>query len=446
MKGKNSSAMQKFWNFLASVKLSFFLLLILAAMSILGTVIPQNEHASVYINHFGQAHGGFILALGLDDMYHTSWFLTLMAALGANLVVCSLDRLPKTLKIIKKDPNEEINRKRKADETLSIEAGAQEIAEKAAALLKVKLGKVFQNTRPEDQARLLFAQKGAWSRFGVYGVHFSILIIFAGAVVGSIWGFSGRVNISQGATVSSISLNNGKPHKLGFSVRLDKTQTTYYQKHKNMPSEYRSDVTFLKKDQEAANAVLRVNHPAEFEGIVFYLSTIGESPQKLLVKFTRDGKTQEVSLLHRRWTDLPGGGKAGVMEFRKHIHMGKMYSGPFARIAYLPGNNEKPVVLPAFKGKGMPSKGPVEFDIVEAKTAPYSGFSVKYDPGVWFIWVGCTLMVLGFFVTFYSSHKKMWIRVIPKGDDSCRVEICASANKNKIGVKRLAQKLAQALK
>jgi cytochrome c biogenesis protein len=438
--------MQKIWNFLASVKLSFFLLLILAAMSILGTVIPQNEHASIYIKHFGQANGGLILALGLDDMYHSSWFLALMAALGANLVVCSLDRLPKTLKIIKKDPKDEVKRNRKPDDSLIIEAGATETAQKAASLLKKRLGDVTHDTRPEDQARLLFSQKGAWSRFGVYGVHFSILIIFAGAVVGSIWGFSGRVNISRDSTISSISLKNGAPHKLGFSVRLDHAQTTYYEKHKGMPSEYRADITFLQNKKEAAKAVLKVNHPAEFEGVVFYLSTIGESPKKLLAKIVRNGKAQEVTLLHRRWTDLPGGGKAGVMEFRKHIHMGEAYSGPFARIAYLPGNDQKPIVMPAFKGKVMPSKEPVQFEIVQAITVPYCGFSVKYDPGVWFIWVGCTLMVLGFLATFYSSHKKIWIRVIPQEGNACQVEVCHSANKNKVGIKKLAQKLVQDLK
>ncbi|CAO0823198.1 hypothetical protein DFAR_3530002 [Desulfarculales bacterium] len=122
--------------------------------------------------------------------------------------------------------------------------------------------------------------------------------------------------------------------------------------------------------------------------------------------------------------------------------MGEMYYGPAARIGYQVKEGSEPMVLTAFKaGAPFPARGPVSFEILDLQSVPYSGFSVKYDPGVWFIWVGCTLMVVGFFITFYCSHRKVWVRLIPAGKERAKVEIMGSTNKNRLGLKRLVQRL-----
>ena len=59
-----------------------------------------------------------------------------------------------------------------------------------------------------ENGTLLFAQKGSWTRFGVYVVHTSILIILIGAIIGSarvansilknpLYAFKGGVNIPE---------------------------------------------------------------------------------------------------------------------------------------------------------------------------------------------------------------------------------------------------------
>ena len=70
---------------------------------------------------------------------------------------------------------------------------------------------------------------------------------------------------------------------------------------------------------------------------------------------------------------------------------------------------------------------------------------MKHDPGVWLIWLGCTLMVMGFIVTFYRAHRKVWIRLAPAGQGRTKVEIMGSTNKNRPGLKLLLQRLAGAL-
>ena len=117
---KPGGAGQRFWDFFASVKLSFVLLLSLALASVLGTLLPQKEHVSVYVQQFGESGARLILGLRLDDMYHAPWFLLLLALLAFNLVVCSLNRLPQTLKLMAKEPAAELKRSRSAQESLTL--------------------------------------------------------------------------------------------------------------------------------------------------------------------------------------------------------------------------------------------------------------------------------------------------------------------------------------
>ena len=441
MKAKASSEtfLGRLGDFFASVKLSFALLLSLAVTSIAGTVIPQHEPAQVYLRGYGQTWGKLVLSLGLDDMYHAPWFVLLMMTLAVNLVVCSWRRLPQALKIINKDPAKDLERTPNAQHSFTRQGTLEQSLAQAKELLARRLGPV--HLREQEGGAVLFAQKGAWSRLGVYIVHSSVLVILAGALVGIMWGFSGRVNIDQGKSVDHIVLDNGEPLALGFSVRLDKFSVSFYDN--GMPSEYRSEVTFVEKGKEAAKASLVVNDPGQHQGIDFYQSSYGQNLKSLKVRLTREGKSQEVELGFRQWSPLPGGGQAGVAEYREKVDMGKMYQGPMARVGYQADAKAEPVLIPAFAaGAKFPIKGPIKVEILKASSVPFTGLQVKYDPGVWFIWIGCSLMVLGFLVAFYLSHRKVWLRLTPAGAERIKVELAGSTNKNRLGLARLLEHLA----
>jgi len=60
------------WKLFASVKLTVVLLLSLAATSVIGTLIPQNQDSVAYLEAFGPFLFRFFNVLGLFDLYH-SW-------------------------------------------------------------------------------------------------------------------------------------------------------------------------------------------------------------------------------------------------------------------------------------------------------------------------------------------------------------------------------------
>lgn len=433
--------LERIWDFFASVKLSFFLLLLLAVLSIAGTLIPQKEGAAAYVRAYGEAGWRFISALGLNDLYHAPWFVLIMALLAANLVICSINRLSLTLRVLGKDPAQEAGSMRKAKDsfTLSGEPGAN--LDRARRVLEHLVG---PSAQAKDQERtVLFAQRGGWSRFGVYLVHSSVLVIMAGALVGNFWGYAGFVNIPVGQSVDHIILDNGRPRPLGFTLRLDKFNVSFYPN--GMPSEYRSEVTFIDGGKAVQKSILIVNDPAEYQGIDFYQASYGNDLKTLELDLVRDGKKQRLTLDSGKVTELPGGAKAAIQGWRERVQMGAMYDGPVARILYQEGQAE-PRAYTAFKpGVNIPQPGPLKFQIVKVQTEPYSGLQVKYDPGVWLIWVGCSLMVLGFFIAFYFSHRKVWLRLGPAGQGRTRVEIAGATNKNRPSLARLLARLTQEL-
>ena len=67
-------------------------------------------------------------------------------------------------------------------------------------------------------------------------------------------------------------------------------------------------------------------------------------------------------------------------------------------------------------------------------TREYTGLQVTKDPGVWIVWGGSGLMILGIIVSFFFSHQRVWVR-IPK-DRAGEVVLAGSTNKNRIGFEK----------
>jgi cytochrome c biogenesis protein len=59
----------------------------------------------------------------------------------------------------------------------------------------------------------------------------------------------------------------------------------------------------------------------------------------------------------------------------------------------------------------------------------YTGLQVKKDPGVWVVWFGCLLMVLGSIVAFCFSHRRLWATIEADGAHSL-VRFGGSAHRN----------------
>ena len=175
----------KVWKFFTSVKLAVVLLIILAIVSVIGTVIQQNESPEHYLREYSQSTVQFFDMLGFFDMYHTWWFVMLLFLFTANLTVCTLDRLPHTLRIMTaplKPIDDDNLRAVPYKKEIGFEGDIIKAEERSSNVLKAR-GFRFVKSQGAGGPQLM-TQKGVYSRLGVYITHVSIILIFVGALIG----------------------------------------------------------------------------------------------------------------------------------------------------------------------------------------------------------------------------------------------------------------------
>ena len=186
----NDSPLDSVWKFFASVRLTIVLLLTLAITSIIGTLIPQNEAPQAYLEAFGPSLYRFFDLLGFLDLYHSWWYQALMLLLALNILVCSIDRLSATWRIIFPErPKFNLARFRRVEpkEEFTIDGAGGQLQERYQSTIS----RSYRYCRVEetDSGYAIFGERGRWTRIGVYIVHLSIICMLVGGVIGTQFGF-----------------------------------------------------------------------------------------------------------------------------------------------------------------------------------------------------------------------------------------------------------------
>ena len=89
---------KKIIKFLRSMTFGMVLLVLILVCSFAGSLIGQGNDPGWYVKTYPGWHG-IILSLGLDDVFGSWYFITLMALLCMNLSLCSVLRVQKVLKL-----------------------------------------------------------------------------------------------------------------------------------------------------------------------------------------------------------------------------------------------------------------------------------------------------------------------------------------------------------
>ena len=95
------SPMDRVWKFFTSLKLAIFVIIFLAIASIIGTIIEQNQPLEKYRHFYSDGTIRLFEKLSLFDMYHSWWFLLLLVLFTVNLICCTVDRLPRVVRIVR---------------------------------------------------------------------------------------------------------------------------------------------------------------------------------------------------------------------------------------------------------------------------------------------------------------------------------------------------------
>jgi len=455
--------MTSLWSFFASIKLTVVVLLSLAALSIIGTLIPQNENPAEYFRAFGPFLFQVLDTLDIFDMYRSWWFQGLITLLVINIVVCSIDRLQTTGKtIFTRNPkfNLENYRRRKTRQDFRLLADVEICRERFLQQLSKQFG--FCKVEAVHQGYAITAERRRWTRLGVYGVHLSIVVLLIGALVGSLNGFEGYVNIPEGETVDSIQQRfSGMPLKLPFAIRCEDFDVQFYET--GAPKEFRSKLILLENGQPVLEKDVIVNDPIRYKGINIFQSSYGKIDNaaaatvkfkeiELSFKSAASGKIYSLKTELNQPIEIPEAlGTFTVTGFEPAAQFKGMAIGPALTGTLTPPRGEpQSIVLPIkFPRFDAMRKGAVIIAVTRAssvqKTHYYTGLQVTKDPGVSLVYFGFVLMIVGCMVTFFMAHQQVVVEIQPK-DKGVSVMVSGKANRNKVtmqyDIERLARKLA----
>jgi cytochrome c biogenesis protein len=320
---------------------------------------------------------------------------------------------------------------------------------KAEEDIRIYLKKRFGNPIPfeAESSIALFSEKGRFSRLGVYITHLSLLIILIGGILGSLYGFRGHVSILEGETVDQIFLHikdEEVPKPIGFSVRCDDFKITYYdlpgRKEKHV-KEYTSILTILENGKEVLTKSIQVNHPLHYKGLTFYQSNYG-TVHDVTLGIQWKNKKEKATLKGPEGVTVPvpnSNNLIRVLQYAPQVHN---FGEGVQVVLFKPNQEPRPFwLLKAFPK--FDEQRQDEFILTFEGDSPreYTGLSVTKDPGVWVVWIGCGLMILGLIVSFFFSHQRVWVR-IPKGPGG-EIILAGSTNKNRMGFEKAFGQLVE---
>lgn len=420
--------MKSFIKFFTSVKLAILLLIILAAASVLGTLLPQAprqldavqyqqwlDRVTPHYGIFGQP----LAALQLFKLYGSFWYLALLGLFAFNIIVCTLERLsPKWRRAAK--PHVAADPKSLAAFKTNVRIKRNAPLGDVRSELTAALARSRYKVRTETQGTRvsLLGRKRIAGIFGSDIVHLGLLVILAGGII------SGAASIR-----GSLSLNEGdvKPvPKADFQVRLDKFSTEYYPD--GSVKAWKSDLTVLEREKPVLSKTISVNHPLTYKGYSFYQTSYGYNWQNPTVEIWAKSKSDPAYL--KKMT-LKVGERAmledkdmttiAVQRFFPDFVLGEANqpesrsdqpNNPAALIEGFRGaekvfsgwifaNYPDFAQMHAANEKDKDASTDLAFELKKFESAQYSVLEAAKDPGAGFIWAGCILLVAGLVLAFY---------------------------------------------
>lgn len=443
--------------------------------------------------------------LGFMDMYRSWWFLTLLMLFASNLFICSLDRFPRIWRLVK-DPVKPLSKETLKQIPLHKEfalkgkpGSLKDSVVEAARKVGIKLSESSEGGEVQ-----LYGEKGRFSRLGVYVTHLSIIVILVGAVVGIFLGFKGMLNLPEGSTytiafrpigmltqaqanerriiinaveeaggdtaVAASRLGVDEEHlrarmkrlgvlPLDFGLRLDDFEVEFYGRS-DMPKEYSSVLTVVDGGREVLKKRIEVNDPLKYKGITFYQSSYGLMQggnfRYIFRVASNAGFSETVTVRRNEPFTIPGTDiEAKVVEFNPALAFDPA-GRPFT---YAQTMNNPAVRLEITEPQRKPymawvmRRNPQTWrlasgdliQLLDVFGAQYTGLQVRRDPGVWMVYLGCTLMSVGLYIAFFMNHKKLWI-VLSPGKGNTTAIVAASANKNREAFERKIDRMISLLR
>jgi cytochrome c biogenesis protein len=436
MKAVSMKAFLRLLAWISDLRLAIVLLLVIAIASGVGTAIPQRETAAFYHQLYdpqpwlGLLGGDGVLALQLDHVYSSSWFLGLLAWLALALLLCSWRRqwpaLQAALRWIDYRSPRQLS-KLSVAETLPSSSPAASL-EQLASLLQSQGWQILR------QDGRLAARKGLLGRVGPLLVHAGLVVLMLGAAWGSLGGQRAEQYLAPGRSLELMDSRGSSQLTLAldsFAIQRDPA---------GRPEQFTSQLRILEGDGQDGTllkqAQISVNHPLRFQGVTLYQADwalaaitvqLGKSPllQLPLQSFPQLGEQVWGLVLPTR----PDGSEPVLLSLGSEQGPVEVYGADGSSLARIsPGGDAAEV-------KGLPIR-------VES-VLPASGILLKRDPGVPLVYTGFAVALAGGGLSLLAT-RQLWAIAEEGSGGTGQLHVAGLCNRNLTGfAAELPQLLAQ---
>jgi cytochrome c biogenesis protein len=441
------SASRQIWQTLSSIKTGVVLIILVVIFSAAGTVILQHPmtDSDDMQRAYSPAMLRFLDLTGLTDIFHTRWFIGMMILVSLSIIAASVQRFPNAWRYFArpyKSPDDSFRKvlPTQAQIVVTDEEQGLSAAERAFQHMGLKTERIVRT-----ESFSLFSERSRISEMAVYIVHASLLLIFFGFIVDSLYGWRGFLMLSPGTASNQVEMKNGSMRTIPFAIRCDGTGEETYAD--GTPKRWWSKLAVVDGGREISRKEIVVNDPLVYQGLRFYQASYGRTGKldQLILNANpangTAGAPQEISLAMNQTVALDADTSVQLVEFIPDfvVQDGRVYArskdivNPAVHmiVTSKKANTSVNVWLPEMPGVDENASSPYTFDPKDLKTGVFTGLQVSHEPGQWAVWAGVVLMAIGLTFVFYVVHMRFW--VVPVVDARGRVAlwIGGTANRNR---------------
>jgi cytochrome c biogenesis protein len=390
---------QKFFRLLADLRFSIFILLLISFCSIAGTIIEQDQSIETYKANYPLTNPVFgflswdrIIQFGFDHVYKTWWFLALIFMFGLSLVLCSfLQQLP-SLKIARRC---QFFRTIGQFHRLKISTILTTFSfNKIIARIKNQQYSIFQ------QKNIVYCYKGLIGRIAPIVVHFSMILVLLGTIIGSLFGFKAQEIVPKTENFHIQNILNNGPLTIvpKTSARVNDFWITYTKKR--TISQFYSDISILdNQGNETDRKTIYVNHPLVYKSIYYYQTDwnlIGLRFQNLtnqIIEYPLINILNNQDKVWLTWISNDQKLNEGIVVIIDNL---EGYCSIYNELGQFLGNIEL--------NENVNFKQPITLLEIISST----GLQIKTDPGIPMIYSGFFFLMISTLIS-YITYSQVWI-------------------------------------
>ncbi len=447
-----SALWTKFYKTLASIRTGVILLITVVIFAAAGTLVMQRPTSEP--GQLERAYSPSTLALldriGLTDVFHSWWFLTLLALVSLSIIFASLERWPNSWRFYARPyryPEPHFRGALAHRTSIPIRDAEEgiEAAERAFRKMRLPAERISGS-----EGVSLYSEKHRFAVFAVYVIHASLLFIFAGGIIDGLVGYRGFMSIDEGQTTNQFSVRTSKgefPRTLPFSVRCDEARQENYKdaekRDTGMPKKYWSKLAIVEGGKVTKTKQIIVNDPLVYRGIRLFQASMGQSGtlrSAFLEVKDGSGAIQEIQLQPGVPQQIAADTSVTLTKFVPDFYIQdnevftKSESPNNPALGFVvkkAGQEHKAWIFPANGNTAEVPALAMTLTLTGGQLANFTGLEVSYEPGQWAVWTGCLLMGLGLMIAFYVVHIRFWAIPVHDPKQGLVLWVGGAFNKNK---------------